>query len=162
MNNLFSQKGAVSSLTSLVKAALAICVAGAIAEQIAKRPDNEAKLLRIRIASDALDKTMPTNTVMNRYESKPAGQTDAQFLLANLEFVHMLEPDCWPERKVQPREWGEYTRVMRGMEAFLRKAFTDENLTKEDATDIGITLKFIEGHLPYIPFPEVRALLKLV
>lgn len=108
-------------LKTCVKAAAAICVAGEIFEQAMKRPPSPGKLLRTKIAGDALDKTAPGAVIAAKYSSKPDDQSDVQFLLQNLSDIAVPGPDYWPPRKVAPSDWSEYTRAMRGLELFLKR-----------------------------------------
>lgn len=133
-----------------VKAALAICVAGEIFAQTTSRPDSPAKALRVRIAADSLDKTRPDPYIFERYSAKSPGQTDAQFLLENLGQIEVLDPANWPMRKVAPGEWGEYTRVMRGLEIFLKKAYSGARFSKAEQGDVAGVLRFIEPHIQYV------------
>jgi hypothetical protein len=142
-----------------VKAALAICVAGEIFVQTSKRPDSEAKLLRTRIAADALDKTRPDPCIFDRYHSKPEGQTDAQFLLANLADITALDSEDWPARKVSPHQWGEYTRAMRGLEVFMKKAYSGASFSKAERADVVGVLGFVAVQVEFVKDEAVKRLL---
>lgn len=156
----FTDKDVDAALANRIKAAFAVCAAGTIFEQAASRPNNEAKVLRIRIAADALDKTAPDARIFDRYQAKPEGQTDAEFLLANIDSVTALPPVQWPERKVKPRDWNEYTRLMRGLEVFLQKAFTGVSFTKAEQNDVEGALKFIQGYVARMEEGPVRFCLR--
>jgi hypothetical protein len=157
MNSASSSQN-TRTVASRVKAALAICVAGEIFAQTSRRPDSAAKELRVRIAADALDKTKPNPYIFERYGSKAPGQTDAQFLLENLDEIVVLQ--YWPPRKVAPHEWGEYSRAMRGMEIFLKKAYSGEVFSRAERADVAGTLCFIAPQVKYLKDSVVTDLLQ--
>jgi hypothetical protein len=142
-----------------VKIALAICVAGQIFDEAAKRPASEAKALRVKIAADALDKTRPDPYIMARHHTKPPEQSDAQFLLQYLDEISLVDPADWPRRKVSPQQWGEYTRAMRGLETFLKKAYTGAKLSTAEQADVLGTLRFVAPQVQYIQDEVVKSLL---
>lgn len=72
-----------------------------------------------KMAADVIDRTRPHPVLTMAYRDKPAEQSDAAFLAANLKFLEPVAPQEWPQRKVRPGEWGEFTRVVRGLEEFL-------------------------------------------
>lgn len=170
------------------KTAFAICVAGEIFKQAALRETAEMnalnkkidagkvtadevekhlktemdkKALRVKIAADALDKTKPDARIFERYHSKPAGQTDAEFLLANLNSVELLDPAKWPPRKVEPADWKEHRHVMRGLEAYLQKAHTAKALSRAEQADVTEALRFIAPQVSKLEDAAIRQLLSL-
>lgn len=147
-------------LITRVKAAAAICVAGEIFEQAMKRPASAAKLLRTKMAGDALDKTLPGGAIAAKYSKKPEDQSDLQFLLQNLSDVGVPSPDCWPPRKVSPAEWAEYTRAMRGLEVFIKKGGNGTGLSKLERADVQGMLSFLAPQLVHVPDEDVVALLQ--
>lgn len=149
-----------TSFETRVKVAAAICVAARIFAETMKRPPSPNKLLRTELVGDVMDKTAPRGYIAQRYPSKPDEQSDADFLLHNLDEVDVVDPSAWRARRVQPQDWAEYTRVIRGLETFLKKAFTDAKLSKLEATDVQGMLSFITAGLLNIPDLQVRGALE--
>jgi hypothetical protein len=146
-------------LLTHVKAAAAICVAGEIFEQAMKRPPSAGKLVRTKIAGDALDKTAPGGAIAAKYPSKPEDQSDVQFLLQNLTDIAVPGPDYWPPRKVAPTDWAEYTRVMRGLELFLKRGGQGAAFSKLERADVSGMLSFIAPQLKHVPDAVVVSVL---
>jgi hypothetical protein len=153
-----SQQG--TSFETRVKAAAAICVAARIFGETMKRPPSPNKLLRSQLAGDILDKTMPGVLIAQRYPSKSEEQSDVEFLLHNLDDVSVLAPDKWLPRRVPMTEWAEYTRAVRGLEAFLQKSFTGTKLNKLESADVQGMLSFIAPGIANIPEVNVREALE--
>lgn len=149
-----------TSFETRVKAAAAICVAGRIFEETMKRPASPNKLLRSQLVGDVLDKTMPRVAIAQRYPSKPDAQSDLDFLLQNLDEVGVVEPAAWLPRRVPMSEWAEYTRAVRGLETFLRKAFTGVKLNKLETADVQGMLNFITAGVHSIPDVKVKETLQ--
>jgi hypothetical protein len=161
MINSFETTPADAAVADRVKVALAICVGGEIFSQVMKRPNTAAKALRVKMAADALDKTLPDALILQMHEDKPADKADSEFLLENVDHIMLLGPERWPARKVQPHNWGEYTKVMRGMETFLKKAFSDYVFTKSERADIEGVLRFIAPQVMQLKDGAVKNLLQI-
>lgn len=76
------------------------------------------------MAADVLDHTAPEPALALAYQDKPANVSDPEFLAANLARLSPVAPALWPRRKVRSTEWGEYTRVMRGLDLAFGSACT--------------------------------------
>jgi hypothetical protein len=152
---LSSSSNASMGLVRRVKAAAAICVAGEIFAQAMKRPASPGKLLRTKMAGDALDKTQAGIAIASKYSTKPEEQSDVEFLLQNLADIRVLALDEWPNRKVSPVDWAEYTRAMRGLELFIKKGFVSTTFTKTERADISGMLDFLAPQLRHVADADV-------
>jgi hypothetical protein len=106
------------STLSAEHVAVAVVVASGLFEHAMRLGDTERGWQLARMAADAIDHTQPHPVLTLAYRDKPVEQTDAAFLAANLPFLEPVAPAAWPKRKVRPNAWGEYTRVMRGLDEF--------------------------------------------
>lgn len=105
--------------TPRIRAALAVVVAAGLFEH-ARRCSAQAKAWKlVRMAADAIDHTRPDPQVIQAYHYKPAEMGDARFLAQHLALIEPLQPDQWPARKIRARDWGEFTRVMQGLDEAL-------------------------------------------
>jgi hypothetical protein len=149
-----------SNFETRVKAAAIICVASRIFGETMKRPPSPNKLLRSQLAGDVMDKSMPSGRIAVLYPAKPDDQSDAEFLLSNLDEVGVVPPESWLPRRVPVKDWAEYTRAIRGLETFLQKAFTVAKLNKLESADVQGMLNFISPGLTQIPELTVRGALE--
>lgn len=134
-----------------IKVGVAVAVATAIFLEIERMKPGKARDLRVRLAADAIDRTAPFPMFYNLYQAKPAGQPDAFFLMAHLEYLNLMDPREWPKQKVRKNDHGEYTRVMRGLDAFIIKGFTDTPYTDLEAGDVAALLTRIQSAHPWLP-----------
>lgn len=134
-----------------IKVGVAVAVATAIFLEIERMKPGKARDIRVRLAADAIDRTVPFPMFYTLYQAKPAGQPDAFFLMEHLEFLNLLDPREWPKQKVRKTDHGEYTRVMRGLDTFLIKGFTETPYTDQEAEDVAALLKRIQPAQPWLP-----------
>lgn len=100
----------------------AVVVAGGLFERASALGDTPRGWELAKMAADAIDRTLPHALLQLVYANKPEGQGDVLFLAANLTLLAALPPAAWPKRKVGSTHWGEFTRVMRGLDEFLGAA----------------------------------------
>lgn len=134
-----------------VKVAAAVSVAACIYFDVEKLKNDKHKLKRLRIAADALDRTMPLPAFAQLYQGKPATEPDALFLLKHLSYLCLQTPTAWPSYKVKSHEWGEYTRVVKGLDAFLRADLNTFSFDKETRLNVKALLTFITKAHVYLP-----------
>jgi hypothetical protein len=95
---------------------LAIVVASGLYEQAAQCTTAAPGMKLLRMAADVIDHTLPDPAVLQAYHFKSPAMSDARFLAQNLALIAPLPVSRWPTRKVRSREWGEYTRIMQGLD----------------------------------------------
>jgi hypothetical protein len=134
-----------------VKVGVAVAVATTIFLEVEKMKPGKGRDRRVRIAADAIDRTVPFPMFYEALAAKPAGEPEAFFLMRHLDYLNLLHPSQWPKQKVRTIERGEYTRVMTGLDAFLAKGFTDEPYTPAEKVDVAVLLTRIHRAHPWLP-----------
>lgn len=104
------------SVSNEVLVRAAVTVAAGLFERAKALGDTTQGWKFAKMAADAIDRTRPHPVLTVAYRDKPADQPDAEFLASNLQFLEPVVPQEWPQRKVRVTEWGEFTRVMRGLD----------------------------------------------
>lgn len=128
-----------------VKTACAIGVAASIYRDIESYKNTKKGQMRMLLASDAVDRTIPLNTFFTLYQKKPANMPDAEFLLQNIRWLCYQPPEMWPALKVKPRERGEYVRVMNGLDVVHAQDLNAIEATREEAKDALAMLGYISS-----------------
>lgn len=98
---------------------LVITVASGLYEHARKCTAHANGMRLLRMAADVIDHTVPDAIVLQQYHYKAPETSDARFLAMNRALIAPLAPENWPPRKVRAREWGEFTRVMQGLDEAL-------------------------------------------
>ena len=136
---------------SRCKVALAIGVAAILYAEAAKTRTPEGKYARMRMAADAIDRTYPEPDIVMAFRNKPAAEPDALFLLRHMDKLHPMPKAEWPAYKIKPREWGIYTRVLRGLELFVGSIEVPEASKGTARADLGAMLRFVSPLMQDFP-----------
>jgi hypothetical protein len=131
-----------SLIYSRCKVALAIGVAAVLYAEAAKTKTSEGKYARMRMAADAIDRTYPEPDIVMAFRTKPAAEPDALFLLRHMDKLHPMPKAEWPTYKIKPREWGIYTRILRGLELFVGSSEVPVVTKGSACADLVAMLKF--------------------
>jgi hypothetical protein len=134
-----------------VKVGVAVAVATTIFLEVERMKPGKNRDIRVRIAADAIDRTAPFPMFYELYAQKPADEADPFFLMRHLDYLNMLDARHWPKQKVRAQDRGEYTRVVRGLDAFLIKGFTDTPYTAQEKGDVAALLTRIHKAHPWLP-----------
>ncbi len=133
--------------------AVAVVAAGGLFEEAVKRGNTPAGLRLAKMAADCVDHTQPHPVLSMAYRDRDPSVSDAAFLADNLRFLEPVSPGNWPKRKVRTNEWGEFTRVMHGLdEFFYAKPASD----REVARNRSALQQFVLQHLAVL-HPEDQA-----
>lgn len=98
---------------------LAIVVASGLYDSATRSVTQSHGMKLLRMAADVIDHTVPDVAVLQAYHFKAPEVSDARFLAQHLALIEPLPAADWPARKVRSREWGEFTRVLQGMDEAL-------------------------------------------
>ena len=136
------------------KVALAVGVAAMLYADALKTASGEGRYNRMRMAADAVDRTYPEPDIALAYRTKNPGEPDALFLLRHMDKLHPMPKAEWPKYKIKPREWGIFTRVMRGLETFVEADEPPVVARGPKHADIEAVLKFVAPLMQDFP-PEI-------
>lgn len=95
---------------------LAIVVASGLYEHAHQSMTKDRGMKLLRMAADVIDHTLPDPAVLQAYHHKAPETSDPRFLAQHLALIEPLPASAWPPRKVRSREWGEFTRVLQGLD----------------------------------------------
>lgn len=95
---------------------LAIVVASGLYEHACQSMTKAHGMKLLRMAADVIDHTLPDLSVLQAYHFKAPETSDARFLAQHLALIEPVSVSAWPARKVRSREWGEFTRVLQGLD----------------------------------------------
>jgi hypothetical protein len=90
-------------------------------------PDTDLLLL----AADAVNKTKPTDGLLERVKTKEPTQPDSLFLLANLDCLSAVPKSQWPKRQLNKAKWGVFTEIMTGLDLYLEPPVSQPVQAKE-------------------------------
>ena len=135
---------------------LSIVVASGLYEHASRSMNNAYGMKLLRMAADVIDHTLPDPSVLQAYHFKAPETSDARFLAQHLALIEPVSASAWPPRKVRSREWGEFTRILQGLDEAMGAPATTP---KERARNQAALEAFVRKHVAILePVDQDRLL----
>lgn len=135
---------------------LAIVVASGIYAHASECVAKAHGMKLLRMAADVVDHTLPDPAVLQAYHYKLPETTDARFLALHLNLITPLPASAWPARKVRAREWGEFTRILHGLDEAMGAT---PSSSKEAQRNRAALESFVRKHIAVLePVDQARLL----
>lgn len=141
---------------SRMHCALALVVAAGLHHHACQAGNTERGQRLLRMAADVLDQTRPDPQVLQAYPYKDPAMSDVRFLAQHLAHIALVPAQERVPRKVRPRDWGEFTRVMQGQADALTASPSD---SKEATRNRAALSAFVQAHLDVLEASD-QALLR--
>jgi hypothetical protein len=130
---------------SFARVAAAVVVASGLCARARELQGTSAALRLVKLAADVIDRTQPSPVLAVAYRDRPAGMLDDEFLAGQLSSLEPLAPAAWPRPKVWATQWGEFTRVLKGLNALFGSKEDSKPLDSEK--NLSALRAFVDRHI---------------